>query len=111
MITIETLCLRVQGLTPTDVEIWVRNQWVRPAGEPGHYLFADMDIARAQLILELREEMGINDDALPVVLSLVDQLYAERRRMRRLREILDSAAPQDLRELIFQSWRTESKSN
>ena len=65
---------------------------MRPDGEPGRYLFHEIDVARVKLILELREQMQVNEEALPVVLSLLDQLYEARRRMRRVCDALDQAA-------------------
>ena len=44
-----------------------------------------------RLIVELREQMQVNDEALPIVLSLLDQLYEARRRMRRVRDALERA--------------------
>ncbi len=101
MITIETLCIRVAGLRREDVEHWIGQAWVRPDGQPGGYLFHDIDVARVRLIVELREQMQVNEEALPVVLSLLDQLYETRRRMRRVRDALDRAAPPELREEVL----------
>ena len=101
MITIETLCVQVRGLRREDLERWIGQSWVRPDGEPGRYLFHDIDIARVQLILELREQMQVNEEALPVVLSLLDQLYEARRRMRRVRDALDQATPAELRREVL----------
>lgn len=92
MITVETLYVQVRGLDPSDLQRWIDHAWVRPDGEPGGYLFHDIDVARVKLILELREQLQVNEEALPVVLSLLDQLYEARRRMRRVRDALDQAA-------------------
>jgi chaperone modulatory protein CbpM len=88
MITIETLCLRVQRITPPELEEWIARAWIRPDGEPGVYLFRPIDEARVRLILELRHELRIDDEALPLVLSLLDQLYAERRHIGRMRDAI-----------------------
>ena len=106
MITIETLCVRVVGLRREDVEHWIGQSWVRPDvvsadGEPRRYLFRDIDIARVRLIVELREQMQVNEDALPIVLSLLDQLYEARRRMRRVSDVLQRAASPELREHVL----------
>ncbi len=93
MITIETLCVEVCGLTRDDVERWIERNWVRPRGGSGRYEFGDIDVARVRLILELREELRVDEEALPVVLSLLDQLYEERRRLRRVRDLLHQAGP------------------
>ena len=57
---------------------------VRPDKSAGGYTFREIDVARARLILEMRDEMEISEDALPVVLLLLDQLYDLRRQMRDL---------------------------
>ncbi len=98
MITIETLCIRLQRITPQEVESWIERSWVRPEGAPGHYLFHPIDEARVRLIVELREQLAINDEALPVVLSLLDQVYAARRHMRRVRDAIERQTGADLRE-------------
>ena len=98
MITIETLCVQVAGLAPADLRRWIELSWVRPDGGPDGYLFHDIDVARVRLIVELREQMQVGEEALPVVLSLLDQLYEARRRMRCVRDALEQAAPPELRE-------------
>ncbi|WP_428392507.1 chaperone modulator CbpM [Lichenicoccus sp.] len=104
MITVETLCIRVRNLRQDDLQHWIEQAWVRPDGEPGRYLFHDIDIARVELIVDLRERLQINDEALPVVLSLLDQLYEARWRMRCVREALDRAVPEQ-REALAQEVR------
>jgi len=47
-----------------------------------------MDLARANLIHDLRDKMGVNDEGLGVILHLLDQLHALRRA---LADTLDSA--------------------
>ena len=97
MITIETLRIQVRGLADSDLQRWIDNAWVRPDGAPGRYLFREIDVARVRLILELRDEMQVNEEALPVVLSLLDQLYALRRRARQLTEAVEQTVPDELR--------------
>jgi chaperone modulatory protein CbpM len=86
MITIEVLLARVPDLPLQDLERWISNDWVRPDGRAGDYAFGEIDVARVQLIQELRDRLEINEAALPVVLLLLDQLYDLRRRLRNLRE-------------------------
>jgi chaperone modulatory protein CbpM len=37
-------------------------------------IFDEEDLARIRLIYELQMDMGVNDEAIPVILHLVDQL-------------------------------------
>ena len=41
-------------------------------------MFRDVDIARAALIADLADEMGVNDEGIDLVLDLLDQLYSLR---------------------------------
>ena len=44
----------------------------------------DVDLARAQLIRDLREDFGVNDEGVSVILHLVDQMHGLRRSMQGL---------------------------
>jgi chaperone modulatory protein CbpM len=46
----------------------------------------------------MRDEMEINEDALPVVLLLLDQLYDLRRQMRDLNNAFMQVVPGDVRQ-------------
>ena len=54
-------------------------------------LFQDIHVERVRLILDLRDIMPVNEEAPPVVLSLLDQVYELRRRRRRLGDTLDGS--------------------
>ena len=98
MIGIEVVVTQLSGLDRQDLDRWIVNQWVRPDGPAGHYVFRDIDIARIRLIQALRDDMKVNEDALPVVLLLLDQLYDLRRRMHELGAALGQTAPRGVRQ-------------
>ncbi len=100
MITIEMLPSRVAGVTVEDVQHWIAMAWVRPNGEAGRWVFHEIDVARVRLILELRNELSVNEEALPTVLSLLDQLYDARRQMLHLRAALERAPEAVRRSLL-----------
>ena len=100
MITIEMLPGQVPGVQLADVTRWVELAWVRPDGRPGAWMFREIDVARVRLIVELRDDLSLNEDALPTVLSLMDQLYDARRHMRAIRHAL-GAAPSDVRDAVL----------
>ncbi len=97
MIGIEILVARLPGLQRAHVEHWIASGWVRPEGAAGGYVFREIDVARVRLIRELHDELDVNEDAMPVVLSLLDQLYDARRRIRELCDAIDRTAPEELR--------------
>jgi chaperone modulatory protein CbpM len=88
MITFETIKLEIHGLEAEDLARWIGAELVRADGPPGAWRFEEIDVARIRLILELRHELEVEERSLPIVLSLMDQLYDLRRRMARLNEAL-----------------------
>ena len=102
VLTIEMLCLRFRGLARDDLQRWIGNAWVRPDSEAGQYVFRDIDVERVRLILELRDELQVGEDALPVVLSLLDQLYDMRRRVRRLCAAIEETVSDDMRQTLLE---------
>ena len=104
-ITIDVLIAQVSGLTREELEHWIANDWVRPeaaGSEGGDYRFHEIDVARVRLIQELHHDLRINEEALPVVLSLLDQLYEQRRRLRALNDAIVAVAPEDVRRDLAQ---------
>ena len=107
MIGIDVVIAQISGLTREDLERWIAHEWVRPertpqraAGDTQTYVFREIDVARVRLIRELRDDLHVNEEALPVVLSLLDQLYDHRRRLRELGDALAATAPEAVRREI-----------
>ena len=61
------------------LEAWIEEEWLIPGESAGEVTFSDADVARAQLIRDLKNDLGINDDGVGVVLNLVDQVHGLRR--------------------------------
>ena len=61
------------------LSVWIEEEWLIPAREADELAFTDMDLARVNLIRDLKDKMGVNDEGLDVVLHLVDQMHALRR--------------------------------
>ena len=60
------------------LELWLSEQWLLPLREAEHDTFTDADVARALLIRELRETMGVNTPGIDVALHLLDQVHGLR---------------------------------
>ena len=81
MISLDDLVAAISALQRSDLEAWIREELVAPRQEAGTLLFTDMECARVRLICTLHYELEIDKETLPVILSLVDQLYATRQRL------------------------------
>lgn len=86
--TLTELVVQLARVERLEVVSWVEHGWLRPARdvEDAEPVFGDVDLARAQLICELRHDLGVEAETLPLVLGLIDQLYAQRRRLSCLAE-------------------------
>lgn len=62
------------------LEHWIAAGWLVPQRQP-ELTFSDVDLARAQLIRELKEDFGVNDEGISLILHLLDQLHGLRRNM------------------------------
>src|SRR5918994_2614414 len=61
---------------------WVELGWVTPERqERDEPAFPDLDVARVCLICDLRHDLAVEEETVPLVLSLLDQVYALRRQM------------------------------
>ncbi len=84
MIVLEELLVRVHGLERRELTRWVENRWVLPEQRAETWVFHEVDVARVELILDIRTQFAVDDEAMPLVLGLLDQVYSLRRQMRRL---------------------------
>jgi chaperone modulatory protein CbpM len=78
VISIKEFCARTRLERPV-VEIWVEAGWLMPPQAEPELAFAEIDVARARLIAELRSDLGVNDEGVTVALHLLDQVYDLRR--------------------------------
>lgn len=81
MMRIDELFGQIAALQRPDLESWISEELVSPQEDAGALLFSDMECARIRLICTLRYDLEIDAETLPVVLSLVDQLYQTRQQL------------------------------
>ena len=99
MVDIEEFVVRAE-LTSDVVETWIEAGWLRPRRSERGAAFSAIDIARAQLIRDLKEDLGVNDEGIPIILDLVDQMHGLRRALRELCESV-GVQPTDLKQRIL----------
>jgi chaperone modulatory protein CbpM len=87
-----------------EITRWVERGWVLPEQESGELVFQEIDVARVRLIRDLRSRMALEEDSIPVVLSLMDQVYELRGRLRSVLHALEGE-PQAVREKLIAALR------
>lgn len=65
-------CVQIDRQT---VEIWVEEEWIVPQGSVNAPEFSEVDVARARLILDLTNDLGVNMEGVGVALHLIDQVH------------------------------------
>ncbi len=100
MLSLDELLRLVAGLNRGELERWVADGWVLPLRERDEFRFREIDVARVRLIYEIRYELHLDEDAVPLVLSLLDQVYDLRRELRQLTAAIDTQ-PEDIRRAIL----------
>jgi chaperone modulatory protein CbpM len=71
------------GLDRSRLQAWIEAGWICPGPASSERLqLSDIDLARAQLICDLQDDLGVNDEGVEVILDLLDQLYGLRQAVR-----------------------------
>ncbi|MCI2393890.1 chaperone modulator CbpM [Aliiroseovarius sediminis] len=104
MLNEQDVVATVRRVELRELRLWVNEGWVKPAqGESGP-VFDDLDVARIRLVCDLRTDMSLPDDAVPVVLSLLDQVHGLRRELRGLVEAVE-AQPSVTKKAVIEAYR------
>jgi chaperone modulatory protein CbpM len=72
------------GVQVQTLEFWLEQRWLIPERTSSEPTFSDTDVARAHLIRDLKEDFGVNDEGVDVILHLMDQLHGLRRALAQL---------------------------
>ena len=83
---------------------WIEAGWLRPSSQLADRHFTEIDLARAEFIVQLNRDMGLNDEGISVALDLVDQIHGVRRVLRELLEAV-RAQPEATQSLISSAVR------
>ena len=79
------ICFMNSDFEAEAVEAWIAAGWLLPQEFEGSRL-SEIDFARAHLIHDLQSTFGVNDEGIPLILDLIDQLHGVRRAMREMLE-------------------------
>jgi chaperone modulatory protein CbpM len=87
-------------LREAELQGWVERGWVRPEGDQPDWVFQEIDVARVRLIHDFRRGMAVPEETMPLVLSLLDQVYTLRGQMRAIVRAVEGQ-PEAVREAIL----------
>lgn len=96
----EQVIATVTRLTRSQLVGFIEAAFVRPERVEAEYVFRRVDIARLELLCDLSEELELDETALTIVLSLLDQLHAARHELTRVAQAID-IMPEELRRQIM----------
>jgi chaperone modulatory protein CbpM len=92
-------------LEASVLAVWVEAGWLIPRRDDNADDFSDTDLARAQLIRDLQHDMGVNEEGIPIILDLIDQVHGLRRMLREVATAV-CAQPEEMRQQIVAEIRT-----
>ena len=83
MTSLDELLRQHDRLTVVHVERWVARGLLRPSGDAESgtsesWSFEPVDVARVQLLVELADDIGLDDDTVEAVIALIDQVHTLR---------------------------------
>lgn len=108
MIRLEALLAMMADLQADELRRWVEESWVQPdIGEDEAWLFDEVDVARVRLIRDLRHRLDTPEETVPVVLSLLDQVYDLRRALNAMTQAV-CEQPDAVRDAVLSSLRRRS---
>ena len=96
MISVRQFLIRAR-LDQQSLEALISAGWLILPDKHGEPAFSEVDLARAQLIRDLREDLGVNDEGISVILHLLDQMHGLRRSMHELLQVMRPAEPRGTR--------------
>lgn len=89
----------VTRLTRSQLVQFIAVDLVRPQRDDSGYIFQRIDIARLELLCDLSQDLDLDEAALGIVISLIDQLHAARQDMAIMARAMETL-PADLRRQI-----------
>jgi chaperone modulatory protein CbpM len=97
-------------ISAARLRTWIRRGWIQPGRQGRRVVFTEIDVARARLVSHLTERLKVSDDEVPVILSLMDQVYGLRRALRTLGRAVE-AQPEPVRADIARMFRELDRLN
>jgi chaperone modulatory protein CbpM len=95
----EELVTQVENLSVQRLHRWIRLGLVRPERVEGLPVYHEVDVARVRLLRDMENGAEFDEDTVPLILSLLDQIHGLRHELRALAAAVDQQ-PADVRDRI-----------
>ncbi len=100
MIRFDAVVTLFPDLDASELRAWIEHSWVRPEQDADEvWIFGEIDVARVRLIYDLRRDLDTPEETIPLVLSLLDQVYELRRALKTLSQAL-AMQPEDVQQAV-----------
>ena len=90
MMRLQAVVMLFSDLDPGELAGWIERRWVRPERAGEDFLFQEIDVARVRLVYDLRRAMAVEEETVPLVLSLLDQVFELRATIATISGALDA---------------------
>lgn len=102
-LTEDEVLAAIPRLTRTRLVVFIETKMVIPVRQetegPSAHVFRQIDFARLRLLCDLADDLDLDNDALSVVVTLIDQLHATRADLLAIARAVE-AEPPDVRARI-----------
>lgn len=89
----------IATLTRTQLVSFIEAEIIVPLHTKDGVVFRQVDLVRIELLCELTEHFSLNDDALSIIMSLIDQLHYTRGELESILQAIKNE-PADVRERL-----------
>ncbi len=101
MKTLTEVVVMIDRIDRVELIRWIDLGWVMPAGvDDKEPVFSEADIARIQMICDISHDLLVEEETIPLVLSLLDQIYALRHQRNTLTDAI-RRQPEEVRTAIL----------
>ena len=100
----DDLVVSVAHLSVQRLHRWIRLGWVKPERHEGAPRYGEADVARVRFLHTLEHEAELDEDTVPLLLSLVDQIHGLRAELRALTLAVEEQ-PDAVRDRIRNAYR------
>jgi chaperone modulatory protein CbpM len=108
MMPLDAVIALFPDLEAAELGGWIEQRWVQPERAASDaWVFYEIDVARVRLIYDLRRQLDTPVETIPLVLSLLDQVYELRRKLKVMTRALESQPP-DVQAAILEALRADA---